>query len=144
RQAAGVSPGPAGVAPGGGGAPRVPADDRPRQAAPAAVTPAAGPVLPQAEALRRGLGRGRATGAAVAGVSLTVREGQTLGVVGESGSGKTTLGRMLVRLLDPTAGHVTYRGHDITRLGERAMRPLRRELQMVFQDPVSSLNPRRS
>jgi peptide/nickel transport system ATP-binding protein len=93
--------------------------------------------------LRREFGRGRRAFAAVDGVSLTVREGETLGIVGESGSGKTTLGRMLVRLLDPTSGSVLYRGRDIARLGDRALRPLRRELQMVFQDPVSSLNPRR-
>ncbi|WP_329136199.1 ABC transporter ATP-binding protein [Streptomyces sp. NBC_01476] len=103
-----------------------------------------GDILLQATGLRREFGRGRNQLAAVDGVSLTVRAGETLGVVGESGSGKTTLGRMLVRLLDPTAGTITYRGREIGTLGEKALRPLRRELQMVFQDPVSSLNPRRS
>jgi peptide/nickel transport system ATP-binding protein len=77
-------------------------------------------------------------------VSLTVRSGETLGLVGESGSGKTTLGRMLVRLLEPSAGRLGYDGRDITTLGEKALRPIRHELQMVFQDPASSLNPRRS
>ncbi|MGW7003488.1 ATP-binding cassette domain-containing protein, partial [Streptomyces sp. NPDC054933] len=101
-------------------------------------------VLLEADGLRREFGRRGATVTAVDGVSLTVRAGETLGVVGESGSGKTTLGRMLVRLLDPTGGQLRYRGRDIGSLGEKALRPLRHELQMVFQDPVSSLNPRRS
>ncbi|WP_370673305.1 dipeptide ABC transporter ATP-binding protein [Streptomyces sp. DvalAA-14] len=101
-------------------------------------------VLLEAVGLRREFGRGRNLVAAVDGVSLTVRAGETLGIVGESGSGKTTLGRMLVRLLDPTAGAIRYRGREIGTLGEKALRPLRRELQMVFQDPVASLNPRRS
>ncbi len=79
---------------------------------------------------------------AVDAVSLDVRRGETLGVVGESGSGKTTLARMMVRLLDPTGGTVTFEGRDITRLPEGRLRPIRRDLQMVFQDPVSSLNPR--
>jgi peptide/nickel transport system ATP-binding protein len=103
-----------------------------------------GETLLEAVGLRKEFGRGRERFAAVDGVSLTVAAGETLGVVGESGSGKTTLGRMLVRLLDPTAGAVRYRGRDIAALRERQLRPLRRELQMVFQDPVSSLNPRRS
>ncbi|CAM5563717.1 MULTISPECIES: dipeptide ABC transporter ATP-binding protein [Streptomyces] len=101
-------------------------------------------VLLEAAGLRREFGGRRNRTTAVDEVSLTVREGEVLGLVGESGSGKTTLGRMLVRLLDPTAGTLRYRGHDIGALTDRKLRPLRSELQMVFQDPVSSLNPRRS
>ncbi|MYR97084.1 MULTISPECIES: dipeptide ABC transporter ATP-binding protein [unclassified Streptomyces] len=100
--------------------------------------------LLEAVDLRREFGRGSGKVAAVGGVSLTVHAGQTLGIVGESGSGKTTLGRMLVRLLDPTAGRLRYGGAEIGSLSEKELRPFRRELQMVFQDPVASLNPRRS
>ncbi|MFF7437488.1 dipeptide ABC transporter ATP-binding protein [Streptomyces sp. NPDC008122] len=103
-----------------------------------------GETLLEAVDLRREFGRGKAAVSAVDGVSLTVRAGETLGVVGESGSGKTTLGRMLVRLLDPTGGELRYRGEEIGGLPDKRLRPYRRELQMVFQDPVSSLNPRRS
>jgi peptide/nickel transport system ATP-binding protein len=81
---------------------------------------------------------------AVDQVSLEVRRGETLGVVGESGSGKTTLARMMVRLLEPTAGTIAFEGRDITGLPEGRLRRIRRDLQMVFQDPVSSLNPRRT
>ncbi|MET9979902.1 dipeptide ABC transporter ATP-binding protein [Streptomyces microflavus] len=100
--------------------------------------------LLEAVDLRREFGRGSGKVAAVGGVSLTVHAGRTLGIVGESGSGKTTLGRMLVRLLDPTAGRLRYGGTEIGSLSEKELRPFRRELQMVFQDPVASLNPRRS
>ncbi|MFJ4342235.1 ABC transporter ATP-binding protein [Streptomyces sp. NPDC088915] len=103
-----------------------------------------GEVLLEAVGLRREFGRGKRIVTAVDDVSLTVRAGETLGVVGESGSGKTTLGRMLVRLLDPTGGRLRYGGTEIGVLPERELRPYRRELQMVFQDPVASLNPRRS
>ncbi|MFJ6849802.1 dipeptide ABC transporter ATP-binding protein [Streptomyces sp. NPDC091271] len=110
---------------------------------PRTVTQDAVPLL-EADGLRREFGRGSGRVTAVDGVSLTVHAGETLGIVGESGSGKTTLGRMLVRLTDPTAGRLRYGGRDIGSLPERDLRPFRRELQMVFQDPVASLNPRRS
>ncbi|MEV2244102.1 ABC transporter ATP-binding protein [Streptomyces sp. NPDC049970] len=111
--------------------------------APRAV-PADGEPLLEAVGLRREFGRGSGRVTAVDGVSLTIHAGETLGIVGESGSGKTTLGRMLVRLLDPTAGRIRYGGREIGSLSEKALRPVRREIQMVFQDPVASLNPRRS
>ncbi|MFI6060420.1 dipeptide ABC transporter ATP-binding protein [Streptomyces sp. NPDC051286] len=103
-----------------------------------------GEPLLEAVGLRREFGRGSGRFIAVDGVSLTVHRGETLGIVGESGSGKTTLGRMLVRLLDPTGGRLHYGGAEIGSLPDKALRPYRRELQMVFQDPVASLNPRRS
>jgi len=80
---------------------------------------------------------------AVSDVSLTLADGETLGVVGESGCGKTTLARTIARLVDATDGTIRFRGRDITRAGRRALAPVRRELQMVFQDPQSSLNPRK-
>ncbi|MFD8716502.1 dipeptide ABC transporter ATP-binding protein [Streptomyces sp. NPDC059629] len=108
----------------------------PRVDAARAPSAASDEVVLEATGLRREFGRGKRAFAAVDDVSLTVRRGETLGIVGESGSGKTTLGRMLVGLLEPTAGEVRHEGH--------ARAGVRPTVQMVFQDPVSSLNPRRS
>ncbi|MEU5128065.1 ABC transporter ATP-binding protein [Streptomyces mobaraensis] len=94
--------------------------------------------------LTRGVLVRRQVGAvrAVDGVSFDLRRGETLGVVGESGCGKSTLARLLVNLERPTAGRILYKGEDITRLSGRALKAVRRNIQMVFQDPYTSLNPR--
>jgi peptide/nickel transport system ATP-binding protein/oligopeptide transport system ATP-binding protein len=79
---------------------------------------------------------------AVDDVSFTIRRGETLGLVGESGCGKTTVGRLLLRLIEPTAGHIWFEGRDLTTLGGYELKALRREMQIIFQDPFSSLDPR--
>lgn len=81
---------------------------------------------------------------AVDDISVTIQQGKTLGVVGESGCGKSTLGRTVLRLLEPTDGQIIFDGQDITHVSEREMRKYRQSMQIIFQDPYSSLNPRKS
>ena len=88
--------------------------------------------------------RGKTLVHAVEDISFNVRSGETLGIVGESGCGKSTTARLMLRLLDPTSGTIRFQGRDISKISQRQLRPLRREMQMIFQDPYSSLNPRKT
>jgi len=92
----------------------------------------------------RKFGRARAEVRAVQDVTLSVWPGETLGIVGESGCGKSTTARLMMRLIEPTAGRITFRGEDITHRSQRNMRPLRAEMQLIFQNPYSCLNPRKT
>nr|WP_245930253.1 ABC transporter ATP-binding protein [Allonocardiopsis opalescens] len=145
--ASGAAAEPAGPAPGASGTTAAGPSAAPASTGATAGVGAGEPLLTvsnvrQRFRIRGGL-LGRATDFyAVDDVSFEVRKGETLGIVGESGSGKTTLSRMIMRLLTPTSGSIVFEGRDITRLSDRALRPLRRDIQMIFQNPYSSLNPR--
>ena len=87
---------------------------------------------------------GGATLHAVDGINLDIQEGETIGVVGESGCGKSTLGRSILRLVEPTSGQIIYKGQVVTKISQRMFRPLRQDLQIIFQDPYASIDPRKS
>ncbi|WP_371946721.1 ABC transporter ATP-binding protein [Actinomadura monticuli] len=131
---------------------KAPAGDNPaEETRPAPNRPADGEPLLEVENLGKHfpvtaglLRRQVAAVKAVDGVTFSVRKGETLGLVGESGCGKSTTGRMIMRLLDPSFGKITFEGQDITTMSQSRLRPLRRDLQMIFQDPYSSLNPRKT
>jgi len=108
------------------------------------TTNGAVPVLEVSDLVKEFTGRGRnaPTVKAVSGVSFSVHEGETMGLVGESGCGKSTTGRLALRLIDPTSGNIRFRGIDIAGLSQRSVRKLRQKMQIVFQDPYASLNPR--
>ncbi|MEG0875620.1 MAG: ATP-binding cassette domain-containing protein [Oscillospiraceae bacterium] len=89
-----------------------------------------------------GLGKNKKALKAVDGISFKLKHGETLGIVGESGCGKSTAGNTIIRLLEPTEGEIIFEGRDIAKLSDKELRPLRKDIQMIFQDPVSSLNPR--
>ena len=116
--------------------PGLPVDKRPR-------TLVATDKLTKYFPVERGLfGRSTKYLRAVEDVSIRVRRGETLGLVGESGCGKSTLGRCILRLIEPTFGRVVFDGQDLLPLSQADMRPIRRRMQVIFQDPYSSLNPR--
>ena len=115
----------------------------PRHAAPAAPGPSTSTPLLEVEDLVVSFSRGGSTLQAVAGVSFTLDNGETLGLVGESGCGKSTTGRAIAHVEQPTSGQITFDGTEITALNRTDLRLLRTQVQMIFQDPISSLNPRR-